>query len=44
MTTFKVKVTLTCPSDWTEEKCREYVERMTCTAEEKASIEVEQVK
>jgi hypothetical protein len=44
MTTFNVKLKLTCPSDWTEEKCREYVERMTSTAEEKASIEVEQVK
>ena len=44
MTNFKVKMTLTCPSNWTEAECRAFLERIASTKEEKTSIEIEQVR
>src|SRR6266478_893959 len=41
MTRFRVSLTLVCPSDWTEEKVREYLHRIAVTDEEKSSIAIE---
>ena len=40
MTHFHVELDITCPSDWTEIKVREYIGRICPTKEEKDSIEV----
>ena len=40
MTRYHVRITLTCPSDWTVESCEEYMRRILTTEEERASLEV----
>jgi hypothetical protein len=40
MKLFKVEVVLTCPSDWTEEKAREYIHRIAVTPAERATVRI----
>lgn len=43
MTTFRLGMTVSCPSDWSVEQCREWAERMLSTREERESLVVTQV-
>lgn len=40
MNQFDIVVTLTCPSDWNKEKCREWVERLLLTPAEASNLKV----
>lgn len=43
MTHFHISMTLTCPSDWDEAKCRNYVSRLATSQDERNSITVSAV-
>ena len=40
MNCYRVRLTLICPSDWTEQNCRSYIERICPTSEEKNSVSI----